>query len=59
MALFISVEERISTWARLCSYYGKALWRRESTRGQAARKVKKWRSEEQMRFLQNHFQERG
>jgi len=58
-ALFISVEECKSTWARLRSNYRKALRRRESTSGQAARKVKKWRFEEQMRFLQNHFQERG
>jgi hypothetical protein len=54
-ALFISVEERKSKWARLRSYYRKALRRREPTRLQSARKVKKW----QMRFLQNHFQERG
>ena len=55
MALFISVEECKSTWTRLRSYYRKALRRRESTSGQAARKVKKWRFEEQMRFLQNHY----
>ena len=58
-ALFISVAECKSTWARLRSYYRKALRRRKSTSGQAARNVKKWRFEEQMRFLQNHFQERG
>ena len=58
-ALFISVEECKSTWVRLRSYYRKALRRRESTSGQAARKVKKWRFQEQMQFLQNHFQERG
>ena len=58
-ALFILVEECKSTWARLRSYYRKALPSRKSTSGQAARKVKKWRFQEQMRFLQNHFQERG
>jgi hypothetical protein len=58
-ALFISVEKCKSTWAKLHSYYRKALWRRVSTSGQAAKKVKKWRFEEQMRFLQNHFQEKG
>ena len=58
-ALFTSVAECKSTWARLRSYYRKALRRRESTSGQASKKVKKWRFEEQMRFLKNHFQERG
>jgi hypothetical protein len=59
MALFISVEECKSTWARLRSYYRKALHRRESTSRQVARKVKKWRFKEQLQFLQNHFRERG
>jgi hypothetical protein len=58
-ALFISVEECKSMWARLRSYYRKALRRTESTSGQAARKVKKWCFEEQMLFLQNLFQEGG
>jgi hypothetical protein len=58
-ALIILVEECKSTWVRLRSYYRKELRRRESTSGQAARKVKKWRFEEQMRFLQNNFQEMG
>ena len=57
--LFILVEECKLTWARLRSYYRKALRRREPTSGKAARKFKKWRFEEQMRFLQNHFRERG
>jgi hypothetical protein len=35
------------------------LLQESTTSGQAARKVKKWRFEEQMQFLQNHFQERG
>jgi hypothetical protein len=36
----------------------KALRRRESTSGQASKQIKKWRFEEQMSFLQKHFQER-
>jgi hypothetical protein len=56
---FISLEECKSKWAMLRSYYRTALRRRESASGQAAKKIKKWRFEEQLRFLQNHFQERG
>jgi hypothetical protein len=58
MALFISAEECKLMWARLRAYYKKAL-HRESTSGQAARKIKKWRFKDSMHFLHNHFQERG
>jgi hypothetical protein len=54
VALFNSVAECKLTWAKLCSYYRKALHRRETTNGQAA----EWCFWEQMQFLLNHFQKR-
>jgi hypothetical protein len=56
--IFISVEDCKSKWAMLRSYYRRALNRRKTTSGPAAKKIKKWRFEEQMQFLKHYFQER-
>jgi len=53
-AIFISVEERKPTRAKLRFYCRKSLCMSESTNGQ----VGKWDFEEQMQFPQNYFQAR-
>lgn len=47
-----------SRWALLRSYYRRALSRRKTVSGQAAKKIKKWRFEDQMQFLQSCMQDR-
>ncbi|RZF41832.1 hypothetical protein LSTR_LSTR005294 [Laodelphax striatellus] len=45
-------------WALLRTYYRRAIQQRKTTSGQASKKARKWRFEEQMQFLKTHLQER-
>jgi hypothetical protein len=53
-----SIDDCKTRWTNLRAYYRRALQRRKTTSGQASKKVRKWRFEEQMQFLKNHMQER-
>ncbi|RZF43631.1 hypothetical protein LSTR_LSTR009228 [Laodelphax striatellus] len=52
------IEDCKTRWALLRTYYRRAIQRRRTTSGQASKKARKWRFEEQMQFLKTHLQER-
>lgn len=56
--LKVEVDECKSKWTQLRSYFRRAKNRRKNATERAAKRMKKWRFEEQMYFLEPYIQER-